>query len=348
MLLSDKYRPKYIDDFKHNHNTCNLIKLVNHNNDQLYLNNMIFHGMSGTGKYSCMMAMLSALYDNSVYNLKTIIKTISTKKNVSFYIRQSKYHIELDLSDYRNNDKHIICDYVNNICKSFNIITGNYRIIVFRNAEFLSKQAQQSLRYIIERHMKTSRFIFIMKTISPLINPIKSRCILYRFSIPTDIQINNILTDIIIKEELTISKNIIIKIIKRCKIIGEKSNLTIAIGLLNEYIVSTDIKNCNIDYINEYNKILKYITTNKQNITNNLLSNIRTTIYLIFTNHNNINYLIQYITYKLIHDDKYTTDMKCKITHNAAKYQHLIVTSNKVVIHIEAFLYSIIGIINDL
>jgi DNA polymerase III delta prime subunit len=353
MLLSDKYRPSCIDNFSHNHHIHKRLKLIISNKDDM--NNCIFYGNSGVGKYSYVIAMLAELFDDSVYMLKTVRRTISSKRSLSFYVKQSIHHIELDLSDYRNNDKLIICDYVNEVCKTSNIITGGFRVIVIKNAQSLSKVAQQSLRYIIERHLSTTRFIFITKSLTRIIDPIKSRCTQLRLAVPSNEEISSILTHIITEEQKLYDYNIlgdlttkiVNQIIKNCKIIGQVSNLSIAIGLLNKYIITKDMKLCKIDSINNYNQVLKYITTDKNNITLTIINNLRNTLYLIYTTHNDLSQLITYISHKLIHMD-YDTDIKLQITYNAAKYQHKITVSDKPMIHTEAFMFSIIGLINGI
>jgi replication factor C subunit 3/5 len=345
MLLSDKYRPTNINQFQHNYHLRDHFKMIISNPTNI--NNIIFYGLSGTGKYSYIMAMLSQIYDDTVYQLKTYHKTLESKPNTFFYIKKSQYHIEIDLSDYRNNDKAIICEYINSVCKTYSITSDIYRIIIIKNAHTLSKMAQQSLRYITERHMKSTRFFFIAKSLGSIIDPIRSRCLLIRFCIPTNKNIYDILYNISQSENINIDELQINTIIENCKI-NNQSNLTIAIGLLEEFRLSRNISRCVQPIIIEYNKIIKLITTNKNYITSSTFSNIRKQLYIIYITHNNLTLLIEHIVTFFNKSNKYTNDMKFNIIKNSAEYQHKIITTNKAIIHIEAFIFSVIGIINQI
>lgn len=144
--LTEKYRPKTLDEIKGNEETLECLKSFKLDE----LPNMLFYGPPGTGKTTAIRAL--------------------TRE----FIRQNI--LELNASDHRG------IDTVRTKIKEFASIklTGP-KMVILDEADSMSKDAQGALRRVIE-DCKNTRFCFICNYYKKIIDPIISRCTKFRFS----------------------------------------------------------------------------------------------------------------------------------------------------------------------
>ncbi len=158
----EKYRPNSFDEIvSHNIAINNLKEFVKSGN----MPHMIFTGPAGTGKTST--ALIIA---------KNVIKKQNYFANV----------LELNASDT------VRMDYVRNAIKGFvnqNLVVGDdtLKVIILDEADNIPKPVQQALRRIIEKASSSVKFILICNYINRIIDPIISRCAVFRFAkLPKD------------------------------------------------------------------------------------------------------------------------------------------------------------------
>jgi len=153
----EKYRPQTFDEIVSQNIAINSLKdFVKGSN----MPHMIFTGPAGTGKTST--ALIIA---------KNVIKKQNYFANV----------LELNASDT------VRMDYVRNTIKGFvnqNLVVGDdaLKVIILDEADNIPKQVQQALRRIIEKASSSVKFILICNYINRIIDPIISRCAVFRFA----------------------------------------------------------------------------------------------------------------------------------------------------------------------
>lgn len=143
---------------------------------------MIFAGPAGTGKTST--ALIIA---------KNAIKKQNYYANV----------LELNASDT------VRMDFVRNVIKSFvnqNLMLGDstLKFVILDEADNIPNQVQQALRRIIEKTSSSVKFILLCNYINKIIDPIVSRCAVFRFTNLSKEKIVERLKFIVNKEKLQI------------------------------------------------------------------------------------------------------------------------------------------------
>ena len=152
-LWVDKYKPQNLNEITGNVEIIERLKIISKSRN---LPNMIFSGMSGTGKTSSAICLVKEIYGNNNY-LKRVI--------------------ELNASDdLRKID--VVRERIDNFVKK----KCGEKVVIFDEADSMTNQVQHTLRSIIDRYNKTTRFILICNSLSNIIESILSRCMIVKFS----------------------------------------------------------------------------------------------------------------------------------------------------------------------
>jgi len=118
---------------------------------------MLFAGPAGSGKTTCAIALARELYGEQW--------------------RDSL--IELNASDERGID--IVRGKVKDFARAASMSGADFKIIFLDEADSLTGDAQAALRRTMERYTQTCRFILSCNYSSKIIEPIQSRCAVFRF-----------------------------------------------------------------------------------------------------------------------------------------------------------------------
>lgn len=151
-LWTEKYRPKKLDDMVGQEETIKRLKAFVSKGS---IPNMLFAGMQGTGKTSTALALVNEIFGNM------------------------ENFVELNASDERGIDT--IRVKIKDFARTRPIGKASFKIILLDEADALTKDAQQALRRTMENYSETCRFILDCNYSSKLIEPIQSRCVIFRF-----------------------------------------------------------------------------------------------------------------------------------------------------------------------
>jgi replication factor C subunit 3/5 len=153
-----------------------------------YFPNLLFYGPPGTGKTT------------------TIINLINEYQRKHSKINKENI-IHLNASDERGID--IIRNQIQQFVKSKNFFEVGIKFVILDEVDYMTKNAQQALKYLMQSTNYNVRFCLICNYISKLIYSLQSEFICVRFNQLPQSDIYNFIKVISIKENLYLPDNVI-------------------------------------------------------------------------------------------------------------------------------------------
>ena len=153
-----KYKPRSLSEITYNKEFNNNISKLSKSG---YINNMILHGVEGSGKKTFLMSYLAGIYGDEIHNIRT-----NNILNSDVKYRNSKYHIEIDLGQHSSKNKRILVDFIKLYSSTLNVVTEQPKLVILYNADDIPSSIQLALRRIIEIYSSTARFIFVCKFVT--------------------------------------------------------------------------------------------------------------------------------------------------------------------------------------
>jgi DNA polymerase III delta prime subunit len=167
-LFVEKYRSKTLDEYVGNEQLKQIVHQYLKNND---LQNLLLYGTPGTGK-------------------TTLAKLIVNNFDCDY--------LYINASDERGIDT--IRDKVQGFASSASF--KPIKIIILDEADFLTIQAQASLRNIIETYSRTTRFILTCNYLERIIDPLQSRCQVLKITPPSKKEVAQHISTILEQENI--------------------------------------------------------------------------------------------------------------------------------------------------
>ena len=154
IIWTEKYRPGKFGDVK---GQDNVVKKVEAFVKQSNMPHLLFAGSAGIGKSSLAIVAAKELFGEGW---------------------RSNF-LELNASDERGID--VVRNKVKDFARTRAISDVPFKIIFLDECDALTKEAQQALRRTMENYTQTCRFILSCNYSSKIIDPIQSRCVVFRF-----------------------------------------------------------------------------------------------------------------------------------------------------------------------
>jgi replication factor C subunit 3/5 len=301
---------------------------------------IIFYGPTGSGKKALVKQFLETLYkDKSVHKLiDTPYKVYSgNNKANDVVIKQSNYHIIIEPNN-NNFDKYLIQYVVKEYAKKLPLCMFTnekpFKIVLINNIDNLSYYAQTSLRRTIEKYSSTCRFIMLCKSLSSVIDPIRSRCFCFKINSPTNGELTNLIFDVAYKEQI----NLELDIFKKILYFSEGNIKRILWGL---QMVKLGMKQTTLYDISIKSIFDKLISNDLEEILS-----IRILIYnIMITNITGIQ-IMRDILKKILKSKKVNETCKLNVAEIAAKYSNNLTRCRREIIHLEAFIVGVMNVFN--
>jgi len=181
-VLVEAYRPKKFDDIVLDPLNKQILKNII---ETSYFPNLLFYGPPGTGKTTTIINLINA------YQAK-----LNTKNKDLI--------IHLNASDERGID--IIRNQINFFVNSKPLFHTGMKFVILDEVDYMTKNAQQALRYLLQNYSSSVRFCLICNYISKIDEGLQNEFIRLRFNqLPKD-EIITFLTHISDSENLNMSQ----------------------------------------------------------------------------------------------------------------------------------------------
>ena len=290
----EKYRPTQFDDIVLDPlNRTLLENIITQNN----FPNLLFYGPPGTGKTTTIINLINRYQE--VYNQK--------RKGLK---------IHLNASDDRGID--VIRNQINQFVNTKTLFGNGIKFVILDEVDYMTKNAQQALRYLIQQHSENIRFCLICNYISRIDTALQNEFIRLRFCQLPKTDTYKFLQNIVKKEKLKITQNQIKTIQRKFKsdirsminyIQSNHDNVGLDADIFSDKFIETQFlkaktgeknkiienscKKYNIKKSFFITQIISYIIEKKTDkLTPELLSSLE---YILHSNEVKEDYIIQYL-----------------------------------------------------
>ena len=156
--------------------------------DKNYFPNLLFYGPPGTGKTTTIINLIHAYQKkNNEISRGTIL--------------------HLNASDERGID--IIRNNIFQFVRSKNLFESGIKFVILDEVDYMTKNAQQALKYLLQSFTQNVRFCLICNYISKIDESLKNEFISVRFNQLPKQEITNFLQNIANKENIVLSETVI-------------------------------------------------------------------------------------------------------------------------------------------
>ena len=153
-IWTEKYRPKTFEQIKGQDEIVDRARAFVETRNMPHL---MFTGPAGTGKTTLSLLIVKKLFGENWRN----------------------NYLELNASDERGID--VVRQKVKSFARTRSLSEVPFKIIFLDEADALTREAQQALRRTMENFTENCRFILSCNFSSKIIEPIQSRCVVFKF-----------------------------------------------------------------------------------------------------------------------------------------------------------------------
>lgn len=179
-IWTERYRPQTFEEMV---GQQEIVKRVRSLVQAINIPHLLFAGPAGTGKSTLALIIVKELFK------------ATWKDN----------YLELNASDERGID--VVRQKVKDFARTKALGDFPFKVIFLDEADALTKEAQQALRRTMENYTNTCRFIMSCNYSSKIIDPIQSRCVVFRFKLLEKKDVTQVIRKIADKEKLKLTED---------------------------------------------------------------------------------------------------------------------------------------------
>jgi replication factor C subunit 3/5 len=179
----EKYRPTNFENIVLNSENKTIFSNIFKKN---YMPNMLLYGPPGTGKTTTIINLINEYQKKNNQENKGLM-------------------IHLNASDERGID--IIRNQINNFVNSKTMFTNGIKFVVLDEIDYMTKNAQQALKYLLQEYKENIRFCLICNYISKIDESLQNEFVKLRFNQLPKKDIIDFLSNINTEEKLNLLPN---------------------------------------------------------------------------------------------------------------------------------------------
>jgi replication factor C subunit 3/5 len=179
----EKYRPTNFQNIVLNDENKTIFSNIFKKN---YMPNLLLYGPPGTGKTTTIINLINEYQKKNNQENKGLM-------------------IHLNASDERGID--IIRNQINNFVNSKTMFSNGIKFVVLDEIDYMTKNAQQALKYLLQEYKENIRFCLICNYISKIDESLQNEFVKLRFNQLPKEDIVKFLSEINIQEDLKLSIN---------------------------------------------------------------------------------------------------------------------------------------------
>ncbi|XP_073120435.1 uncharacterized protein [Henckelia pumila] len=226
-VWADRYRPLWLQDFLCNRETARSLQATvrKWGNKSEECSHFIFEGNPGVGKRTMIWAFLREAFGAEKVQAREECKVFHLKgeavSSVLVNLKVSPQHIEVDLSELKGYEKHVIAELIQEKNQKVPITTlqnnrENCKAIILNDADKLSIDALSYIKWMLEKFKGCNKVFFCCRD-SAKLDPVKPICTLVQLFEPSDEEILAVLAFIAKQEGIQLPQKLANQMAKNSK-----------------------------------------------------------------------------------------------------------------------------------
>lgn len=199
----EKYRPIEFKDVILDENNK---KIFTHILEKDYFPNLLFYGSGGVGKTTSIIALLHE-YQKRYNGGGGAGKGYGVGCDNNQMLGKNNNIIHMNASDDRGID--VIRNIISQFVQNNNLFQSGLKFVILDEVDYMTKNAQQALKCLLQSHLPNARFCLICNYISKLDESLKNEFVCVRFNQLPQKEIHQFLKNIVVCEKLNISDSYI-------------------------------------------------------------------------------------------------------------------------------------------